>query len=92
MSASSMSHLPAQLSVAEIDAMSQRQIKKHHVAIILLHWFNAIVWLLELSTGVALISSTVAAKRRRAKTKVGNTIRDLKETKTMTGYVGSIEK
>ncbi len=57
MSASSMSHLPAQLSVAETDAMSQRQIKKHHVAIILLHWFNAIVWLLELSTGVALISS-----------------------------------
>ena len=57
MNASSMSHLPAQLSVAEIDAMSQRQIKKHHVAIILLHWFNAIVWLLELSTGVALISS-----------------------------------
>jgi formate dehydrogenase subunit gamma len=57
MSASSMSHLPAQLSVAQIDAMSQRQIKKHHVAIILLHWFNAIVWLLELSTGVALISS-----------------------------------
>ena len=52
-----MSHLPAQLSVAEIDAMSQRQIKKHHVAIILLHWFNAIVWLLELSTGMALISS-----------------------------------
>jgi formate dehydrogenase gamma subunit len=57
MSASSMSHLPAQLSMAEIDAMSQRQIKKHHVAIILLHWFNAIVWLLELSAGVALISS-----------------------------------
>ncbi len=57
MSASPMSHLPAQLSVAEIDAMSQRQIKKHHVAIILLHWFNAIVWLLELATGVALISS-----------------------------------
>ena len=57
MSASSMSHLPAQLSVAQIDAMSQRQIKKHHVAIILLHWFNAIVWLLELFTGVALISS-----------------------------------
>ncbi len=57
MSASSMSHLPARLSVAEIDAMSQRQIKKHHVAIILLHWFNAIVWLLELSTGMALVSS-----------------------------------
>src|ERR1019366_7639807 len=27
-------------------------------------------------------------KTRRAKTKAGNTIRDLKETKTMTGYVG----
>lgn len=47
----------AHLNVADIDAMSQRQIKKHHVAIILLHWFNAIVWLLELATGVALISS-----------------------------------
>jgi len=48
---------PTHLAVAEIDAMEQRQIKKHHVAIILLHWSNAIVWLLELATGLALISS-----------------------------------
>ncbi|HVP55549.1 MAG TPA: YeeE/YedE thiosulfate transporter family protein [Candidatus Eisenbacteria bacterium] len=57
MNTRAMSEVSAQLSVAEIEAMSQRQIKKHHVAIILLHWFNAIVWLLELATGVALISS-----------------------------------
>lgn len=47
----------AQLSVDQIRAMEQRQIKKHHVAIVLLHWFNAIVWLIELTTGVSLISS-----------------------------------
>lgn len=34
-----------------------RMIKKHHVAIMLLHWFNAFVWLLELATGAALIQS-----------------------------------
>ena len=37
--------------------MLQRQVKKHHVAIILLHWFNAYVWLFELVTGLALIAS-----------------------------------
>jgi len=37
--------------------MAQRHIKKHHVAIVLLHWFNAISWLLELSTGAGLIVS-----------------------------------
>lgn len=37
--------------------MEQRLIKKHDVAIILLHWFNATVWLFELLTGVALITS-----------------------------------
>lgn len=57
MSAPSISNAPQHLGVAEIDALSQRQIKKHHVAIMLLHWFNAIVWLLELGTGLALISS-----------------------------------
>ncbi len=36
---------------------AQRMIKKHHVAIMLLHWFNAFVWLLELTTGAALIQS-----------------------------------
>jgi formate dehydrogenase subunit gamma len=45
------------LSAEQADAMLQRQIKKHHVAIILLHWFNASVWLVELATGLALISS-----------------------------------
>jgi formate dehydrogenase subunit gamma len=35
--------------------MEQRQIKKHHVAIVLLHWFNAFVWLMELATGAAII-------------------------------------
>ena len=35
--------------------MEQRSIKKHDVAIILLHWFNASVWLIELITGLALI-------------------------------------
>lgn len=45
------------LTSAEADAMRQRQIKKHHVAIMLLHWFNAATWGLELATGAALISS-----------------------------------
>ena len=48
---------PVPLTAEQAEAMLQRQIKKHHVAIILVHWFNAIVWLLELSTGLALISS-----------------------------------
>jgi formate dehydrogenase subunit gamma len=48
---------PAPLTSDEAEAMLQRQIKKHHVAIMLLHWFNATVWLLELLTGLALITS-----------------------------------
>ncbi|MGA9060003.1 MAG: cytochrome b/b6 domain-containing protein, partial [Terriglobia bacterium] len=48
---------PVPLTFEQAEAMAQRQIKKHHVAIMLLHWFNAIVWLLELTTGAALISS-----------------------------------
>lgn len=43
--------------VASPQVSSQRMIKKHHVAIMLLHWFNAFVWLLELTTGAALIQS-----------------------------------
>jgi formate dehydrogenase gamma subunit len=46
------------LSVEQAETMLLRQIKKHHVAIMLLHWFNAAVWLTELATGVALISSS----------------------------------
>ena len=48
---------PEPLTFEQAEAMAQRQIKKHHVAIILLHWFNATVWLTELATGAALISS-----------------------------------
>ncbi len=58
MSAPSIPNIPDHLSPTQVDAMSQRQIKKHHVAIMMLHWFNAIVWLLELTTGLALITST----------------------------------
>jgi formate dehydrogenase subunit gamma len=48
---------PLPLAAEQAEAMLLRQIKKHHIAIILLHWFNATVWLLELLTGLALISS-----------------------------------
>jgi formate dehydrogenase subunit gamma len=47
--------VPVALSVEQAEAMAQRQIKKHHVAIVLLHWFNATTWLLELTTGAGLI-------------------------------------
>ncbi len=49
---------PVPLTVDQVEAMAQRQIKKHHVAIMLLHWFNATVWLAELATGAALIVSS----------------------------------
>jgi formate dehydrogenase gamma subunit len=49
---------PAPLHAEQAEAMLQRQIKKHHVAIILLHWFNATTWMFELMTGAALISSS----------------------------------
>ncbi len=48
---------PVPLSPQQAEEMAQKQIKKHHVAIILLHWFNATVWFLEVATGAALISS-----------------------------------
>ncbi len=51
-----MTSMPPTADQAE--RMSQRQIKKHHVAIMLLHWFNAAVWLTELATGTALIVSS----------------------------------
>ncbi|MCL5005619.1 MAG: YeeE/YedE family protein [Acidobacteria bacterium] len=57
MGAQSLPLTPAPLTVEQAEAMSRRQIKKHHVAIMLLHWFNAVVWLFELSTGAALIAS-----------------------------------
>jgi len=57
MSASAIPTVPTALTGEQAEAMAQRQIKKHHVAIVLLHWFNAISWLLELSTGAGLIVS-----------------------------------
>ena len=48
---------PVPLTSEQAETMLQRQIKKHHVAIILLHWFNAATWILEVATGAALISS-----------------------------------
>jgi len=57
MSASAIPTVPTPLTSEQAEAMAQRQIKKHHVAIVLLHWFNAISWLLELATGAGLIVS-----------------------------------
>jgi formate dehydrogenase subunit gamma len=48
---------PLPLSADQAETMLQRQIKRHHAAIILLHWFNAATWILEVATGAALISS-----------------------------------
>lgn len=48
---------PLALTADQAERMAQRQIKKHHVAIVLLHWFNAMTWLLELATGAGLIIS-----------------------------------
>lgn len=45
------------LSAEQAETMLQLRMKKHHVAIMLLHWFNASVWLFELLTGLTLISS-----------------------------------
>jgi len=47
--------VPAPLTFEESRLMAQSLIKKHQVAVVLLHWFNAIVWALELMTGSALI-------------------------------------
>jgi|YNPNPStandDraft_1061719.scaffolds.fasta_scaffold03323_5 formate dehydrogenase gamma subunit len=44
-------------SAVPVGLPAERMLKKHHVAIMLLHWFNAVVWLIELATGAALIRS-----------------------------------
>jgi formate dehydrogenase subunit gamma len=46
---------PVALTAEQAEIMEQRRIKKHHLAIVLLHWFNAMVWMAELSTGAALV-------------------------------------
>ena len=46
---------PVPLTAETATAMEQLSIKKHDVAIVLLHWFNASVWFMELLSGLALI-------------------------------------
>jgi formate dehydrogenase subunit gamma len=46
---------PYALTAEQAETLAQRQVKKHHVAIVLLHWFNAFVWLIELATGSAIV-------------------------------------
>lgn len=58
MAAPTIAQAKRPLTAAEADTLSQRQVKKHDVAIMLLHWFNAVVWLLELATGLALPTSS----------------------------------
>jgi formate dehydrogenase subunit gamma len=48
---------PYALSAEQAETLAHRQVKKHHVAIVLLHWFNAFVWLTELATGSAIVVS-----------------------------------
>ena len=55
MSITTIPFAPLSLTAEEAHALSQSHIKKHQVAIVLLHWFNAIVWAIELATGSALI-------------------------------------
>ncbi len=57
MAAPAMAKVPPPLTREQADALAQRRVKKHDVAIVLLHWFNAFVWLLELTTGLALLTS-----------------------------------
>ncbi len=53
----SMEQARKHFSPEQYFAMSERMLKKHDVASIWLHWFNAAVWLVELTTGAALIVS-----------------------------------
>lgn len=49
--------LNEEFSSDELYQMSRRLMKKHDVASIWLHWFNAISWFLLLLTGIAMFSS-----------------------------------
>jgi len=44
------------LGAEEREILQRRTIKKHDTAVILLHWFNAAVWAIELTTGGALLA------------------------------------
>jgi len=45
------------LTFEEREELKKKKIKKHDIATIYLHWFNATVWFIELITGSALIIS-----------------------------------
>ena len=45
----------AALTAEQARTLVQSRVKKHNVAIVLLHWFNAFVWLIELATGSAIV-------------------------------------
>jgi formate dehydrogenase subunit gamma len=47
-------HVP--LDAVQREALQRRTIKKHDTAVILLHWFNAAIWSIELATGGALLA------------------------------------
>lgn len=52
-----VSKVPPILTAEQTDKLAQRRLKKHDIAIVLLHWLNATVWLLELMTGLALLTA-----------------------------------
>jgi formate dehydrogenase subunit gamma len=56
-----ISATPCALTAEQAETLAQRRIKKHQVAIVLLHWFNAFVWLIELATGSAIVVSPAFA-------------------------------
>ncbi len=43
--------------VAEQKRLREKLLKKHNVANIITHWFNVLIWLMLLPTGIAIISS-----------------------------------
>jgi formate dehydrogenase subunit gamma len=44
------------LDAAQRERLQRRVIKKHDTAVILLHWFNVTIWVVELATGGALLA------------------------------------
>ena len=48
---------PECITAEQRAGMNHRYIKKHDVAMVTLHWFNALVWFVELLTGAGLIVS-----------------------------------
>lgn len=48
---------PVPLAPEQAEVMRQQQIRKHDVAVMLVHWFNALTWIAEILTGAALFSS-----------------------------------